>query len=147
MLLAIRPGADEARRRQVVEDWFREQVRRAADELIAVWEPKLDVRVARLFIQRMKPRWGSCDSKACTVRLNSELAKKPRECLKYLLVHEMLHILEPTHNERFLPLMSHCMPDWKRRRQVLNRSPVRHEAWIFWWTSGYRGKSRSYTIL
>ena len=131
MVLTIRPGADEAKRRQVVEDWFREQVRGAAGELIAVWEPKLNVRVAKLFIQRMKTRWGSCNSRACTVRLNSELAKKPRECLEYILVHEMLHILEPTHNERFLALMSHFMPNWKHRRQVLNRLPVRHEDWVY----------------
>ncbi len=79
----------------------------------------------------MKTRWGSCNSQARTIRLNTDLAKKPRECLEYIVVHEMIHILEPTHNERFQGLMQKYMPDWEHRRQVLNRLPVRHENWEY----------------
>jgi hypothetical protein len=83
------------------------------------------------YVQRMKTRWGSCNSSAKTIRLNTDLAKKPRECLEYIVVHEMIHILEPTHNERFQELMGRFMPDWQHRRQVLNRLPVRHEEWDY----------------
>ncbi|MEX2120419.1 MAG: SprT-like domain-containing protein [Pirellulales bacterium] len=74
----------------------------------------------------MKTRWGSCNSPARTIRLNTDLARKLRECLEYIVVHEMIHILEPTHNEVFQAYMNHFMPDWKHRRQVLNQLPVRH---------------------
>lgn len=129
MILLTRPGSDAAKRRQVVEDWYRQQVKTATVDLIAKWEPKIDVSVAGFYVRRMKTRWGSCNSQARTIRLNTDLAKKSRECLEYIVVHEMIHILEPTHNERFQALMSQFLPDWKHRRQVLNRSPVRHESW------------------
>lgn len=131
MQLQVRPGSDEAKRQEVVENWFREQVRGATTVLIAKWEPKIDVIVAGFYVRRMKTRWGSCNSRARTIRLNTDLAKKPRECLEYIVVHEMIHILEPTHNERFMAMMNHFMPDWKQRRQTLNRLPVRHEDWEY----------------
>lgn len=131
MLLQVRPGSDEAKKQDVVENWFREQVRRAATDVIARWEPRIGVTVTGFYVRRMKTRWGSCNSKAGTIRLNTDLAKKPRECLEYIVVHEMIHILEPTHNERFMALMNHFMPDWKQRRQTLNRLPVRHEDWAY----------------
>lgn len=131
MVLTVRPDATEKKRKQVVEDWYREQVRKAAQELIVHWEPKIDVQVANLFVQRMKTRWGSCNSAARTIRLNTDLAKKPPECLEYIVVHEMIHILEPTHNERFRSLMARFMPDWNVRRETLNSLPVRHESWDY----------------
>ena len=85
--------------------------------------------VSRVFVQRMKTKWGSCNPTARHIRLNTELAKKPPECLEYIVVHEMLHLLEPTHNSRFIILMDRFMPKWQFYRQVLNRLPVRHETW------------------
>ena len=95
------------------------------------WEPRLSVEVQRLFIQGLKTRWGSCNSAAKSIRLNTELAKKSSKCLEYIVVHEMVHIIEPTHNERFQTLMRRFVPDWKQRRDALNALPVRHEEWRY----------------
>jgi hypothetical protein len=131
VILRVRPGADDAKRQYVVEDWFREQVKAAAASLVAKWQQKIGVAVNGVYVRRMKTRWGSCNSKAQTIRLNTDLAKKPLECLEYIVVHEVIHILEPTHNERFQTLMNQFMSDWRHRRQVLNRLPVRHENWAY----------------
>jgi predicted metal-dependent hydrolase len=87
--------------------------------------------VERFFAQRMKTRWGSCNPAARSIRLNTDLARKPRECLEYVVVHEMCHLLEPTHNARFVALMDHFLPRWRFHRDVLNRLPVRHEDWEY----------------
>ena len=80
-------------------------------------------------VQRMKTLWGSCTPAAGRIRLNLELAKKPQACLEYIVVHELVHLIEPTHNAQFRALMDHHMPDWSHRRDELNRLPVRHETW------------------
>jgi predicted metal-dependent hydrolase len=131
LLLQVRPGADQAKKRASVEEWYRQELKQAVPPLIARWEPLLGVKVARFFIQRMKTRWGSCNPEAGAIRLNTELAKKPRECLEYIVVHEMIHLLEPTHNARFLALMEQFMPKWRFYREELNRLPVRHEDWEY----------------
>jgi predicted metal-dependent hydrolase len=99
--------------------------------LLARWEPRINVKVARFFVQRMKTRWGSCNPDTGSIRLNTDLAKKPRQCLEYIVVHEMLHLLEPTHNARFVALMDQFMPRWQFVRETLNRLPVRHEQWTY----------------
>ena len=129
--LTVRPGATNSKREQIVDDWYRDQVKDAANDLVKQWEPEIGVEVDRVYVQRMKTRWGSCKSSAKTIRLNTDLAKKPPECLEYIVVHEMVHILEPTHNERFRSLLTRFIPDWKIRRQVLNELPVRHEDWDY----------------
>ena len=129
MVLHVRPGTDEAKRQAIVEEWYREQIKRAAPPLIAKWEKTIGVKCERLFVQRMKTKWGSCNPRTRTIRLNTELAKKPRECLEYLVVHELVHLLEPTHNARFIALMNQFLPRWQSHRQSLNRLPVRHETW------------------
>jgi predicted metal-dependent hydrolase len=131
MLLRVRPGTGEAQRQALVEAWYRERLREAVWPLLARWQPLLGVHVERWFLQRMKTRWGSCNHQARTIRLNTELAKKPPECLEYVLVHELVHLLEPTHNARFIALMDQFMPKWQFHRQVLNRLPVRQEAWSY----------------
>ena len=131
ILLKVRPGADVAKRNAVVEEWYREQLKKAVPPLLARWQPLLQVRVEGFFLQRMKTRWGSCNHQARTIRLNTELAKKPAECLEYILVHEMLHLLEPTHNARFVALMNQFMPKWEVLRRSLNRLPVGHADWIY----------------
>ena len=89
----------------------------------------MGVKLSGLFVQRMRTRWGSCNSAAGTIRLNTDLAKKPRECLEYILVHELAHLKEPTHNARFVALMDRHLPGWPHRRDLLNRLPVRHDDW------------------
>jgi len=131
MLLRVGPRADEDKRRTLVEEWYREQVKEAVPPLLARWQPLLDVRVERFFVQRMKTKWGSCNHKARTIRLNTELAKKPVECLEYIVLHEMVHLIEPTHNIRFTSLLDHLMPKWQHFRDTLNGLPVRHESWSY----------------
>ena len=131
MLLQVRPGADEDKRQALVEEWYREQLREAVPALLARWQPLLSVEVERFFVQRMKTKWGSCNHKARTIRLNTELAKKPAECLEYIVLHELVHLVEPTHNARFVAQMDQFMPKWQLHRQALNRLPVRREKWSY----------------
>jgi predicted metal-dependent hydrolase len=131
LLLSVRPDTDAQRRQAIVEAWYREQLKAAVPPLIARWEPVLGVKVQRFFVQRMKTRWGSCTPGTGNIRINTELAKKPRECLEYIIVHEMTHLLEPTHNRRFISLMDRFMPRWQHYRDQLNALPVRHEAWAY----------------
>jgi predicted metal-dependent hydrolase len=131
MILGVRPGTGEEKRQSLVEAWYRDQLKEAVPPLLARWEPVLGVSVERWFVQRMKTKWGSCNPKARTIRLNTELAKKPPECLEYIVVHELAHLLEPTHNARFVALMDRFLPKWQFHRRVLNRLPVRQERWTY----------------
>lgn len=131
LVLHARPDWDQARRQQLLERWYRDQLRAAVPPLRAKWEPLLSVQAERCFVQQMKTKWGSCNPQARTIRLNTDLAKKPRECLEYILVHELLHLIEPTHNERFQALMNQYLPKWRSCRQSLNRLPIRHESWEY----------------
>ncbi len=131
LILHVRPGTVQQRRHEIMEEWYRKELRQAAPPFIAKWECLMGVKVERFFVQRMKTKWGSCNPRSRTVRLNTDLAKKPRECLEYLIVHEMVHLIEPTHNARFVRLMDQFMPRWQFCRELLNRLPVRHETWTY----------------
>ncbi len=131
MHLHVRPNTSDEKKQALVEEWYRAQLKQAVPEVIAKWEPLLRVEVARFFVQKMRTRWGSCNSKSNSIRLNTDLAKKPSECLEYLVLHEMIHLLEPTHNNRFMILMEQFMPNWRFYRTELNRLPVRHEEWAY----------------
>jgi predicted metal-dependent hydrolase len=127
--LRIRSGASDEKKRFVLDWWYREQLKEALPPLIAKWEQLMGLKVEKFFVQRMKTKWGSCNPRSRSIRLNSELAKKPRECLEYIVVHEMVHLLEPTHNRTFVALIDQFMPKWQFYRDTLNRLPVRHESW------------------
>ncbi|MDT3776352.1 SprT family zinc-dependent metalloprotease [Nitrospira sp. MA-1] len=129
MRLRVRPDTDAHKRQTIIEDWYRAQLKQAVAPLIAKWEPLIGVKVKQFFVQRMKTKWGSCNPVARSIRLNSDLAKKPQECLEYIVVHEMVHLLESTHNARFVSLMDRFMPKWQFYRDQLNRLPVRHQHW------------------
>ena len=131
MILSVRSGAHEAAKKMVLARWYREQIKAALPALIAKWEPLVGVKVQRVFVQEMKTKWGSCNPRTQSIRLNTELAKKPRECLEYILIHEMVHVLEPTHNVRFSALMDRYMPQWRTRQQELNRFPLSHVEWLY----------------
>ncbi len=131
MLLKVRPGSGGEKRQVVLEEWYRQQLKMTVLFLIEKWQPLIGVEVERFFVQRMKTKWGSCNHDTGSIRLNTELAKKPRECLEYIVVHEMVHLLEPTHNNRFVALMEQFMPKWQFYRDILNRLPVRHESWSY----------------
>ncbi|MCB9555211.1 MAG: M48 family metallopeptidase [Deltaproteobacteria bacterium] len=131
LFLQVRPGTDDERRQAIIAKWYRDQVRQAAPALIAKWERKIGVQVSRVFVQKMKTRWGSCNPQSRNIRLNSELAKKPPGCLEYIVVHELVHLLEPTHSARFQRLMDQFMPHWRSWRDELNRAPLAHEQWTY----------------
>ena len=131
MVLRLRPGTDDARKQAVVADWYRSEVKEAAAPLIAKWEPVLGVKVDRLFVQRMKTKWGSCNTETRSIRLNTDLAKKPVDCLEYIVVHEMAHLVVRRHDERFVSLVGKCLPNWKLLKQTLNGSPLSHQDWLY----------------
>lgn len=129
MVLTVYPGAGREEREAVVTNWYGDQVRDAVTPLLAKWEPALGVKVDRIVIRRMRTRWGSCTPARQTIRLNTELAKQPPACLEYVLVHELVHLLEPTHNANFTRLMNQFMPRWRHLRDELNRSALGHAEW------------------
>lgn len=131
ILLQIRPGANEEKKQSIIEEWYREQLRQAIPTLLTKWEPLIGVKAKRFFVRKMKTKWGSCNPNSMSIRLNTDLAKKPPECLEYIVVHELLHLLEPTHNNRFMTLMDQFMPDWQFYRDQLNKLPVRHDDWDY----------------
>jgi predicted metal-dependent hydrolase len=131
MVLHIRPGSSDERKQDLLAEWYREKLKEVVPALIAKWEPLLGVRVENTFYQRMKTKWGSCNHRAKNIRLNTELAKKLPECLEYVVVHEMAHLLEPSHNLRFIALMDQFMPKWKFYKEELSRSPLGHEEWEY----------------
>jgi len=127
--LHVRPGADRDLRESVLADWYRGLLKAAIPPLIAAWEPRLKVEVGRFYVQQMKTKWGSCNPVTRSIRLNTELAKKPRSCLEYIVLHEMVHLLDATHGAKFVGLMDRHMLAWRESRNQLNRLPVRHEQW------------------
>lgn len=129
--LRVRTGSDRDKREAVLEGWYRIHVSDAAARLLEDWEPKIGVTVADLRVRRMKTRWGSCNQEAKRIWLNTELAKKPPKCLEYILVHEMVHLLERRHTDRFRELMDGFMPTWRSYRDELNRAPLAHENWTY----------------
>ncbi len=115
----------------VLQKWYRRALQEQLPELLAKWQAKAEVNVAEVRIRRMKTRWGSCNAKASRIWLNLELAKKSPACLEYILVHEMIHLRERHHNERFRLLMDKIMPSWQLYREELNRAPLAHEKWEY----------------
>lgn len=131
IVLSVRPGTGKDRREEMLDAWYREQVKAAVQPLLKKWEPLLGVKASRVFVQRMKTRWGSCNPSSSAIRLNTDLAKKTPECLEYIVVHELVHLIEPSHNARFRSVMNVFMPTWQHNRDELNRLPVRHEDWEY----------------
>jgi predicted metal-dependent hydrolase len=130
--LCVRPGTDRESRQLALQRWYRQLMRAQLPELIAKWEPVIRVKIAECSIKKMKTRWGSCNLAARRIWLNLELAKKPPSCLEYILVHEMVHVLERHHNDRFREYMDRFMPQWRIRREELGRAPLSHESWDYW---------------
>jgi predicted metal-dependent hydrolase len=130
LLLYIPDGASTDRRRELLDRWYRWQLRHAIPGLIAKWEPKIGVTVPKWSIRRMKTKWGSCNRETGHIWFNVELAKKHPENLEYLAVHEMTHLLQRGHGEHFTKLMDKFLPEWRSRRDRLNEAPLGHEQWV-----------------
>jgi predicted metal-dependent hydrolase len=131
MFLRLRPGTPGSKKQAVVEAWYRQQVKQALPPLIAKWEPVIGVRVEQFFVQKMKTKWGSCNAAFKSIRLNTDLAKKPPPCLEYIVVHEMAHLVVRHHNDQFASLMDKCLSEWKSWRQMLNNAPLSHTDWAY----------------
>jgi len=129
MILRVRPGSNDKTKRAVVARWYREQIKTAMPGLVTKWEPILGVKVERVFVQQMKTKWGGCNPTSKSIRVNSDLAKKSPECLEYIVVHEMAHLLVRHHNVLFKSLMDKFLPSWRLLREVLNHSPLAHVEW------------------
>lgn len=131
MVLTVRTDFGREKKEDLVASWYREQLRIAMLPLMAKWESRLGVKTNHVYIQRMKTKWGSCNPYSRNIRLNSELAKKSPQCLEYIVVHELVHLLEPSHNHKFVALMDKFMPQWRQFRDELNRTPLSHVEWEY----------------
>jgi hypothetical protein len=131
MVLQVRPGADRDKREAVLRNWYRQRMREQIPELLARWEAEIGVKAARCDIRKMKTRWGSCSVKTGRILLNLELAKKPPACLEYILVHELVHLLAPHHDDQFREYMDHFLPQWRIHRDELNKAPLSNEDWRY----------------
>lgn len=127
--LSVRPGSDATKRAQVFHQWHKSLLHDMVPILIKKWEPKLAVKVNRYFLQRMKTQWGSCNPNAGHIRLNTELVKKPKDLLEYVVVHEMAHLIEPNHGDRFVAILDTHYPHWREARMELNELPLAAEDW------------------
>ncbi|CAB3852265.1 hypothetical protein LMG26684_02140 [Achromobacter mucicolens] len=122
--LYVRPGTDAGRRKAVYQAWQRSLLHQVIPDFIDQWERRIGVKVEGYFLQRMKTKWGSCNNLRAHIRLNTELVKKPRDLLEYVIVHEMIHLIEPTHNERFIALLDKHYPAWREARAEINALPL-----------------------
>ncbi|MDK2834555.1 MAG: hypothetical protein PWP63_1642 [Methanolobus sp.] len=129
--LFVREDVDEAQREKILMEWYRKELKKLIPPLIEKWEQIIGVKVNAWGIKRMKTKWGSCNPEAGRVWLNLELIKKSSHCLEYILVHEMVHLLERKHNDHFKDLMDSAMPHWRLYRDELNRMPLAHESWTY----------------
>lgn len=129
--LFVPEGSDTARRERVMLDWYRRRLKEQIPPLLGKWEETIGVRAAAWGVKRMKTKWGACTTTARRIWLNLELAKKPVHCLEYIVVHELVHLLERPHSDRFTDLMGRFMPQWRLYRDELNRAPLGHEAWEY----------------
>lgn len=129
MTLSVRPGSNMAKREKVMHDWHKALLHGLVPQLIKKWEAKLGVTVSGYFLQRMKTKWGSCNHRAGNIRLNTELVKKPKDLVEYVVVHEILHLVEPTHSERFIGLLDKHYRSWREARAELNALPLSAETW------------------
>jgi predicted metal-dependent hydrolase len=129
--LYIPKGAGRAKREKILQEWYRQELKAQIPPLIEKWQKIMDVSVAEWGVKKMKTRWGTCNARARRIWINLEIAKKPIQCLDYIIVHEMTHLLERRHNANFVALMDEFLPTWRSLRQTLNSYPLRHENWEY----------------
>jgi predicted metal-dependent hydrolase len=129
--LYIRKGENPGKKQSIMNEWYRKEIKKVIPELLHEWEKIIEVEAADWGIKLMKTKWGSCNRKAKRIWLNLELAKKPLQCLEYVIVHELVHILEKNHNESFESYMDKFMPQWRSYKEELNRFPVSHAKWSY----------------
>ena len=129
--MLVKPMASIEYKEKLLNAWYREELKRIIPELLEKWQPIVGIDIDDWGVKRMKTKWGSCNIEKRRIWLNLELAKKPPECLEYILVHELVHLHERNHNDRFKALLDQLLPNWKSTQKTLNRSPLAHEEWQY----------------
>ena len=129
--LFVKPDTSVVTKEKLITEWYRGQLKETIPSLLEKWQPKVGKKAADWGIKKMRTKWGSCNIEQRRIWLNLELAKKPLECLEYIVVHELIHLHERNHNERFKMLMDTLLPNWQARRKLLNTAPLAHEHWEY----------------
>lgn len=129
--LQVRPGTSTEKRQTIIEEWYRNQLKELVPSIVKKWEKVMRVSVDEIGLRKMKTKWGTCNIEAKRIWLNLELAKKPLPCIEYIIVHEMVHLLERNHNEKFIAHLNNYLPEWKQLKNELNKLPVRHIDWKY----------------
>ena len=127
--LFVKSGSNKSKREEVFYEWQKKQLHEFVLEKVAKWEPILGVKANAYFLQRMKTKWGSCNHKSRNIRLNTELVKKPKDLVEYVIVHELVHLIVPVHNEKFIAILDKFYPSWREARMELNELPLGHVEW------------------
>lgn len=131
LVMYVHPGARQSKKQEILEEWYRRELAALLERMVAKWEKKIGVMADEIRIKKMQTKWGTCNAEAKRIWINLELAKKPVQCIEYILVHELVHLLERNHNERFMMYMDQFLPGWKHARTELNRLPVSHRDWVY----------------
>ncbi len=131
IILQLRVNSTGEKREEVMMGWHRKELGIVADEMILKWQEKIGVQVGIWRIKKMKTRWGTCNQKARRICLNLELAQKPIACIEYVIVHELLHLIEKKHNKRFTDLITKHLPKWRSAKEELNGFILSHEKWNY----------------
>jgi predicted metal-dependent hydrolase len=129
--LYVRPGTTTQQRQRILNQWYRNEMKELIPVYLKKWEKVVPVKVHDFGIKRMKTKWGTCNIEARRIWINLELAKKPLQCLEYIVVHEMVHLLERRHNDRFMRYLNKLMPQWRDYKDELNRLPISHLDWEY----------------
>lgn len=129
--LYVRPNTSTKQRASIINEWYRQELKKVIPELIIKWENKIGVTINDWQVKQMKTKWGTCNIEAKRIWLNLELAKKPIHCIEYIIAHELIHLIERHHNDNFLALMNKHLPQWKLYKTELNRLPVSHRDWEY----------------
>jgi hypothetical protein len=129
IILKVKPGSDTNKREKVINEWYRKELKKILIPMLEKWQGKIGVEASFWGIRQMKTRWGTCNEKTKRVWFNLELIKKPESCIEYIVVHELVHLLERTHNDRFVQFMDKHLPKWRSERDELNRLILAYEEW------------------
>lgn len=129
--LHVKPNSTKEQRQYLMNEWYRAELKKIIPAIIARWEKKIGVQTEDWRVKHMKTKWGTCNIQKKSITINLELAKKPVHCLEYIIVHELIHLKERLHNDRFLTYMDKFMPRWKHYREELNKLPVSHIDWEY----------------
>lgn len=129
MILQVRPKSPAAKRHEVMAEWYRKQLHPVVSGFMDKWQEKIGVKATHWGIMQMKTRWGTCNNKLARILFNLELAKKPSPCVEYVVVHELLHLIEKKHNDKFATLMSGYIPKWRSIKEELNSFVLSYEEW------------------